>query len=61
MTNYSTPKQFQNLNTQKLPTSQKGICNLMPSEFTMSFVLGYSAALEIYETKTIGKTEILNN
>ncbi len=61
MTNFFTPTEHQDLKQQKLPTTQKGICTLSPSKFTMSFVLGYSAALEIYDTKLIGKIEILSN
>jgi len=61
MTNYFTPKEHQNLKTQKLPKRNPEQFNCMPSNFSMSVIIGYDAALQIINSKHLGKFEILKN
>ncbi len=61
MTNYFTPKEHQNLKTQKLPNRNQEQLNSTPSDFSMSVIIGYDSALQIINSKHLGKFEILKN
>jgi len=61
MTNYFTPKEHQDLKKQKLPKRNQEQFNCMPSAFSMSVIIGYDSALQIINSKQLGKFEILKN
>ena len=61
MVNYSTPDDFQDLKKQKAPIKSVSPNQQLPSEFTMKVIFGYSAALQVFKSKEIGKIEIMRN
>ncbi len=61
MTNYFTPNEHQDLKNQKTQKRSLKQYNCSPSGFTMKVIFGYNAALQVIETKVVGKIEILNN
>jgi hypothetical protein len=60
MTNYFYSEEFQDFPKSKKQQNTKQ-SQLSPSHFTMSFVLGYSAALSVIKSKSIGNLKILMN
>ena len=42
-------------------TRQSHYCKQSPSKLTIKFIMGYAAALIVYDTINIGKTNIMLN
>jgi len=60
MTNYFYSEEFQDFPKSKKQRNTKQ-SHPLPSHFTMSFIIGYGAALSIIKSKSIGNLKILMN
>lgn len=60
MTNFFTPNEFQDLKKEKSPKT-KVLSGMKPSVFTMNFIFGYNAALQVLKSKKYGDVGILIN
>ena len=61
MTNYSTPDESQDFLKSRISTDNLFQNVPKPSELTMNFIFGYSAALKILKTVNFGNVKILLN
>lgn len=61
MTDYSTPDESQDFLRSRITTDNVFQKLPKPSELTMNFILGYSAALTILKTARFGNVKILLN
>jgi|GEM_PF-3244487 hypothetical protein len=61
MIKYFTPKESKDSPKIQKITSSKKRNGISPSELTMSMIFGYSAALKVIKTNTLGNLDILLN
>ncbi len=61
MQNVITPSEFQELIKNKKFAAYLSKTEFIPSKMTLSFIMGYSAALNILKTKNAGKISLLLN
>ncbi len=61
MIKYFTPKESKDSPKINKKTGSKKQNGIGPSKLTMSIILGYSAALKVIKTNTLGNLDILLN
>jgi hypothetical protein len=61
MIKYFTPKESKDSPKNQQPTGSKKQNGFGPSKLAMSMIFGYSAALKVVKTNTLGNLDILLN
>jgi hypothetical protein len=61
MIKYFTPKESKDSPKNQKPAGNNNQSGFGPSKLTMSMILGYSAALKVIKTNTLGNLDILLN